>query len=213
MNPAAMNPDLMRHLIEEDKAKQPVVWDMGQRSSDRDGLPTPGPNDEYIYEYKYMADGNKFRVKLNNPDYVRPEPAKPVVTEEGAVTIGAESFSFAEAKLPPLDERIAMALNCYEGITDDRLIAVTDDPTFKVAGIWTPDNTQKTQSTGVVIMCGPEASAKFPKLRPGCRIVWNFTAGTSLPFFSNCEAKVLRWTQVEVILKDDSAMKYFEEGQ
>lgn len=205
----AIDREMLQHLMDESNSKAPLFYDLGKAAArEYPTAETATDRDEYIFEQR---DG--YRVKLPNPNYVPPEPFKPEIAESGRVEIAGTSFQFAVDEMPPLEERIAMALACYSGVTDDRLIAVTDDPTFQVAGIWTPDNTQKEQDSGVVIMCGSEAAAKFPGLGVGRRIVWNFTAGTTLRFKGNWGAKILRYSQVEVILKDDSAMKYFGDGE
>lgn len=155
-----------------------------------------------------------FDMYLPNPNYCPPESeaaSKAVHSMPRATEMYNESVPAADR--PKLAERIQKALEAYAAITSDRLIVLTDDPQEMIRGIYVPPDKQNAPTSGVVVMCGAEAAEKFPGLAVGCRVVYHFTAGTALPFANGWEARILRYSQVEVILKDESAKEFFKEGK
>jgi co-chaperonin GroES (HSP10) len=176
--------------------------------SDANGFDPSNTRDEYVTIRKTTTGGGSFPIRQPNPYYQPPKT-------QTSVSFGADAAMIDRAQSkhdrPAIVDRIKAALSTYESFPDDRVIVVTDDPA-EHSTLVLPEDCKTVPTSGMVVLVGSKVAEAFPGCVPGKRVVWNYSSGATLPFSNKWEVKILRYSEILVVLKDDESMKVFEKA-
>jgi co-chaperonin GroES (HSP10) len=104
-------------------------------------------------------------------------------------------------------------LLAHEAVCEDSVLVVTDTPVEKVGSIIVPDESKNTPLCGVVVLAGREAIEKGPPgLAVGRRVSYSMMAGVGYPFRGNWEARVLRYSEIRIVLRDKSGIPIYRKA-